>query len=117
MVEIIRTEVTPTHRPPKRTRFCSVDNSGEDATTTPVSSEVFERQSAGRLASPPLMQKREASAVPARTYHSTGKKNYVTFISLSERGETCFDTFTQTEVEYRHKKRTGDTCHKCKNTN
>ena len=48
-------------------------NSGVDATATPVSSEVDERQSIGRLAAPLLMQKREASAVPARICHSTGE--------------------------------------------
>ena len=70
-VEISSTEVTLVHLPSKRTSFCSVFNSGEDATTTPVSGEVDERQSTGMLDSPLLMQKREASAVPVRIYHST----------------------------------------------
>ena len=46
--------------------FCSVYNFGEDATFAPVSSEVDERQSIGRAASPLHLQKREASAIPAR---------------------------------------------------
>ena len=51
--------------------FCSANNSGEDVTSTPVSSEVDERQSIGRMASPLPWQKREAVAIFARIYHST----------------------------------------------
>ena len=66
-VEISSTEV-------RRTSSCSVYNSSEDA-TTPVSSEESGRQSIGRLTSPLLMQKREASAVPASIYHTTGENS------------------------------------------
>ena len=61
-IEISRAEVTPTHQPPRSASFCSVHNSGEDARTTPVSSEVDEIQSMGMLTSPLLTQKREANA-------------------------------------------------------
>ena len=71
IVEISSAEVPPIHHPPRRTSFCSVYNFGEDATSVCVSWEVGERQSFGRLASPLLMKKREASAIPARIYHST----------------------------------------------
>ena len=70
--EISCSEVTLIHPPSRRTSFCSVYNSGEDATTTLVSSEVDETQSIGR---PLLMQKREACAVPTRIHHSTGKSS------------------------------------------
>ena len=58
IVEISNTEVTPIHRPSRRTSVCSVYNSGEDVTSAPVLSEVEGRQSIGRLASPLPMQKR-----------------------------------------------------------
>ena len=74
-VEISSTEITPVHLPSRRTCLCSGYNSGEDATTTPVSSEVDEKRSIGRLASPLLMQKGEACTVPARIYHSTGESS------------------------------------------
>ena len=51
-VEISSAEVTPIHPPSRRAFSCPVYNSGEDATITPVSSEVGERQSMGMLASP-----------------------------------------------------------------
>ena len=57
-----------------RTTFCSAYNTGESVTTTRVSSEVDERQSIGRLASPLVVQRREASAVLARIFHSIGEK-------------------------------------------
>ena len=75
IVEINSTEVTRSHHPSRRTSFCSVYNSGEDATTTPVSSEVDERQSMGMLASPLLMQKRGAGAAAARIYHPSGESS------------------------------------------
>ena len=74
IVEISSTKILPVHFPSRRTSFCSEDNSGEDVTTTPVSSEVHERRSIGRLTSPLLMQKRQASAVPPRIYHFSGEK-------------------------------------------
>ena len=55
-VEVSSAEVTPVLLPSRRASFCSVKNSGQDVTTTPVSSEVDERQSMGMLASPLLMQ-------------------------------------------------------------
>ena len=73
IVEISSTKINPVHFPLRRTSFCSEDNSGEDVTTTPVSSEVHERRSIRRLTSPLLMQKREASAVPPRIYHFPGQ--------------------------------------------
>ena len=114
MVEIIRTEVTPTHRPPKRTRFCSVYNSGEDATLC-LRKFLKDKAPEGWLHRRSCRREKQVQSLQGPI--TPQEKNYVTFISLSERGKTCFDTFTQTEVEYRHKKRTGDTCHKCKNTN
>ena len=42
--EISTPEVTPFHSPSRRTSFCTENDSGEDATPTPVSSEVDERQ-------------------------------------------------------------------------
>ena len=75
IVEISGAEGTPIHPPSRRTSFRSVYNSGEDATPAPVSSEVDERQRIGRLASPLLMQKREASAIAARSNHSTGESS------------------------------------------
>ena len=50
IVEIGIAEVTSTHRPSRRTSFCSVFNSCEDVTSARVSSEVDGRQSIGRLA-------------------------------------------------------------------
>ena len=102
-------EISSTKR---RISFWSEDNSGEDVTSTPVSSEVHERRSIGRLTSPLLMQKREASAVPPRIYHFFWGKNYVKLISHSKHGETCCDKLTQTEIEQRPKKCTGDTYHR-----
>ena len=58
-----------------------------------MSSEVNERQSIGRLASPLLMQKREASAALARIYHFIGEGS-VSSSSHSKRGETCRDIHT-----------------------
>ena len=55
--------------------LCSVKNSGEDNASSLVSSEVDERQSTARLASPVLMQQREASAVPTRICDSTGENS------------------------------------------
>ena len=72
IVEISCTEVAPLHFASRMRSFCSVYNSGEDATSAPVSSEVDEKQSIERLASPLLIQKREASAIPARIYPSAG---------------------------------------------
>ena len=70
-MEISSSEVTPIQQPSKRKSCCSVFISSEDITSAPVSSEVDERQSIGRPASPLLMQEREASAMPARIYHFT----------------------------------------------
>ena len=58
------------HRPSRRTSRCSIYNSGEDATPAPAYSEVDERQSIGRPASPLFMQKSEANAISARIYFS-----------------------------------------------
>ena len=58
-----------------------------------MSSEVNERQSIGRLASPLLMQKREASAALARICHFIGEGS-VSSSSHSKRGETCRDIHT-----------------------
>ena len=74
-VEISCTEATLVHHASRRTSFCSASNSGEDATTAPVTSGVDERQRIRRLPSPLLMQKREAIAIPARMYHSTGENS------------------------------------------
>ena len=68
-VEVISAEVTPVLLSSRRASFCSAFDSGEDVTTTPVSSEVDERQSMDMLAPPLLVQKSAASAVPARFYH------------------------------------------------
>ena len=111
IAEISSTNVTPIHHPSGRTSFCSVNNSGEDATFAPMSSEMEERQSIGRLASPLPMQEREASAIPARIYHSTGESSVPRSSQNSKHGET-YDTPTQTEDDQRHKRRTGETCHK-----
>ena len=73
-VEVCSAKVTVL-LPSRRASFCSVYNSCEDVTTTPVSSEVDERKSMGMLASPVLMQKREASAALARKYHSDGESS------------------------------------------
>ena len=73
-VEISSAQVTAVHLPSTRPSLCSVYKSGEDVTTTLVSSEVDERQSIGRLAASLRVQKREASAAAARIYHSTGEK-------------------------------------------
>ena len=56
IVEISSTEVTLIHRRSRRIRFCSVYNSNADVTSLPVSSEVDERQSIGRLSSSLRMQ-------------------------------------------------------------
>ena len=85
------------HRPSRKTSSCSACSSSENATTTPVSSEVDERHSIGGPAAPLLMQRREASAIPVRLCHSTREKFHVTLISHSERKETCCNTLTQTE--------------------
>ena len=79
-----------------------------------MSSEVDERQSTGRLASPLLMQKREASAVLARIHHSTGETS-TSHSSHIRKGDLLQHTHTK-EVEHKHKKCTGDTSHKWKNT-
>ena len=115
-VEMSSAEVTPILLPSRRASFCSVYISCEDVTTTLMSQEVDERQSMGMLASPLLMQKREASAAPARTYDSTGESSMSSSSSLSKRRETCRDVLTQTEIEQRPKKRAGDTFRNRKNT-
>ena len=51
----------------------STHNSGEQVTTVPAVSEVDEGQIAGQLASPLPTQVKEASATPARIYHSIGE--------------------------------------------
>ena len=48
-VEISSAEVTTNLQPSRRASFCSLYNSGEDVTTTLVSSDVNERQSMGDL--------------------------------------------------------------------
>ena len=53
--------------PSRRAIFCSAHNSGEDFTTTLVSLEVDDRKCMRMLAPSLLMQKRVASAAPART--------------------------------------------------
>ena len=106
IVEISRTEVAPIYVPSSRTSFCSAYHSRDDATTAPVSSEVDERQSTGRLASPLLMRKREASEILARIYHCTGDMSSSSHIPSKEK---CCDTLTQTDVEQRDKRRTGET--------
>ena len=69
-VEASSTQVSPMLLPWRRTSFGSAKNSGEDVTLAPMSSEVDERQSVRMLVSPLFRQKREASAAPARIYHS-----------------------------------------------
>ena len=110
IVEISRTDVTLMLLPSRRASFCSAYNSGEDATSGLVSSEVDERQSTGRLASPLFMQKREASVILARISHPTGEMSRSSHIPSTEK--LFCDTLTQTEVEQGHKKRTRDTSHK-----
>ena len=129
VVEFSSTKVTPFHRPSRRTG--SVYTSGEDA-TTPVSSEVDERQAPeGWLHRCSCRREREASAVLARIYFLNGETStsHSSHIPRKCRA-TCRnvhtqkqvesrDTFrqrmmqrTHTDIEQRHKKRTGDTSHK-----
>ena len=110
IVEISRTDVILMLLPSRRASFCSAYNSGEDATSGLVSSEVDERQSTRRLASPLFMQKREASVILARISHPTGEMSRSSHIPSTEK--LFCDTLTQTEVEQGHKKRTRDTSHK-----
>ena len=108
ILNISSTEVVLVHHAPRRTSFCSENNSGEDATSAPVSSEVDERQSIGRLASPLLMPKREASAIPAIMYPST-EESYMSPSSHIPSAVTCCDTLTQPKVEQRHERREDST--------
>ena len=71
--------------------------------TTPVSSEVDERQNMGMLASPLFTQKREASAATSRINHSNKE---ISVSSVSHR-ETCCDVLTQEKVVPRSKEFTG----------
>ena len=62
-VEVGSTEVPPVLLPSRRASFGSAYNSGEDVTTTPVSSEVDERPYWGMLASP-CSHRRERQVQP-----------------------------------------------------
>ena len=115
-VEVSSAEVTSTLLPSNRESFCSVYNSGEDVTTTLVSSKVDEKQSMRMLTSPLLMQKRNTGAAPARIYHSNRQKFYVKLISPSKRKETCADVLTQKEIEKRLVKHARNTFRTRKNT-
>ena len=67
--EVISTENTPANATSRRTSFCSTCNSVEEVPTTLSSGDVDDPRM-GRLASPPLEQKREASVNPAGVHHS-----------------------------------------------
>ena len=102
IVEISSTEVTPVHRPSRRTSFCSENIYGEDVTSAPVSPEVDERQSIGRQAS-------RCSCRRKKQVQSLRE-----LITLQDK-DLCH-AHPQAEVEQRHKKRTGETSHKWKNS-
>ena len=85
-----------------------MNNSGEDAATTHVSSEVDERQSMGTLASLILMQKREASAALARIYHSAGESSLSGPSHIRSAGRPVAMHLHKKEIEQRPKMRTGD---------
>ena len=57
----------------------------------------------GRLASPLLEQKREASVILAGVYHSQREKLHGT-LAAQKHGETCCKTVTQAENEQRPNK-------------
>ena len=112
IVEIGSAEVTSIHRPSRRTSFCSVHKAGEDVTSARVSSEVAERQSIGRLAPTDAHAEERSKCNPCQHLSLSMIIFHVTLITHSKHGETCSNTLTQTEVEQRHKKRTGKTSYK-----
>ena len=90
--------------PPSRRAI--VSSSGEDVTTTLVSSEVDERQSMGMLASPLLMQKRGKCSF-ASIYHSDRENlvSHSSHIPVTER--LCGDVLAPSNDEQRCKTFTG----------
>ena len=109
IVEIGSPEVTSIHRPSRRTSFCSVYNSGEDVTSARVSSEVDESQSIERLVPTAAHAEERSKCNPCENLSLCMRIFHVTLITHSKHGETCCNTLTQTEVEQRHEKRTGET--------
>ena len=112
IVEIGSADVTSTHRPSRRTSFCSVYNSVEDVISARVSSEVDERQSIGRLAPTAAHAEERSKCNVCENLTLCMRIFHVTLITLSKHGETCGNTLAQTEVEQRHEKRPGDTFYK-----
>ena len=112
IVEIGSAEVTSIHRPSRRTSFCSVYNSGKKMTSARVSSEVDERQSIERLVPTAAHAEERSKCNPCENLSLCMKIFHVTLMTHSKHGETCCNTLTQTEVEQRHEKRTGETSYK-----
>ena len=92
--------------PSRRTSFCSVYNSGEDATTTLVSSEVGERQRHRKAGFTAAHAEERSKCNPCENLWLYKKEFCVTFITHSKHGETSCDIVKQTEGEQGHKKRT-----------
>ena len=112
IVEIGSAEVTSIHRPSRRTSFCSVYNSGQKMTSARVSSEVDERQSIERLVPTAAHAEERSKCNPCENLSLCMRIFHVTLMTHSKHGETCCNTLTQTEVEQRHEKRTGETSYK-----
>ena len=103
-VEVSSAEVTLVLQPSRRASFRSVYNSGEDVTTTPVSSEVDDRQSMGTAA-----------------HGEQRNKPLQEFIALLEKvlGQAHLTLEAQGDLSrktQRPKKHTGDTFRKRKDT-
>ena len=107
--EVISTENTPANATSRRTSFCSTYNSVEEVPTTLSSGEVDDPRM-GRLASPPLEQKREASVNPAGVHHSQREN------STSKHRETCCETLTHAKIEQGPEKFTEKTARQRKNS-
>ena len=111
IVEFSSTEVTLVHPPSRRRMLCSVKNSGEDTASSPVSFEVDEKTKHRKAGFTGAHAAERSKCSPCKDLSLYRRIFYVTFISHSERRETCRNALTRTEIEQRHKKRTRATSH------
>ena len=115
-VEVSSAEVTPVLPPSRRASFCTVYNSGEDVTTTLVSSEVDEKQNMENVGFT-AAHAEERSKCTSLQQVSTQKEKVLclAFLTFKPQGDLLRCTHTngnRAETQETH----GDTFRKRKNT-
>ena len=111
-VEISSAEVTLILLPSSRASFCSVCNSGEDVTMTPVSSEVDERQKHRKAGFTAAHAEERSNCI---IYQSNGESSVSSSSHLQSAGRLVA-MYSLKRESRRPKKRTGETFHTGKNT-